>query len=864
MPTLSDPHSHPHFEGPLRTEDLAALVTAGEDADPGAIEHDLDAVVANAFSSVSAAMGATRAAIVFDAPDPQVSYEWSHDGAGWAPEPSLVSAALAATVRRRAVIESDDRPMVCVPMHLNGRRFAVVIHEFDGSIEEIDERHLRLLDALADTYVQLAEAVSSINHRTSTASTFEAAFGQSPAALVLLDHDGRIVAVNRSAETMLSVTDEEVVATSMADCFIAGDATEFTGWMRSILEAPAADVDEPDPHGDLVFDGRCNRHTEPLWVRLAARPIANRAGETTHLLLECTDISALKQYAEEIERQHHRFQMLLDTLPDPVVRVSRDRSEVFANQAAVELFGTRADGEIDIPRDLVERFDETIERVVSTGVAETIEFETGTLAGRRIFETRLLPELDFRDRTIAVIYLASDVTEQRTNEADLTHQATHDDLTGLPNRTLFASHVDAALGRGTRAQHSTAVAFLDLDRFKPINDSLGHEAGDRLLRVVAERISESVRPSDLVARLGGDEFVILLDGYADKDAIEDTVERIRAAIARPIDLSGQMTEVTASVGIAIADEGRGTSEELLRWADAAMYHAKSRGRARYSFANTELIDQFTERLRLEESLRTAFENEEFEVHYQPEVELGSGRVVGSEALLRWIHDGVHQDTPTFIDRAERTGLIVALGEFVLSDACGRASAWAENAGRFIQRINIGPRQFHDGLLVRRVLNALDESGLAAHRLCLEISESALMSDVPSTRRVFEQLGRIGVRVVIDDFGIGNSSLRQIRDLPLSGLKIHPSFVTTIEDEGSAAIVKAILDVGRSLGIQVIAEGVETANQCEVLAELGCNRASGYYFGGAMAGDHFTGLIGEQLPRETILTHPTDGTITTGR
>jgi diguanylate cyclase (GGDEF)-like protein/PAS domain S-box-containing protein len=440
------------------------------------------------------------------------------------------------------------------------------------------------------------------------------------------------------------------------------------------------------------------------------------------------------------------------------------------------------------------------------------------------------------------------VTALKRSEAELAHQALHDPLTGLANRALLLDFLERNLARRETPGNSPAVLFIDLDRFKVVNDSLGHRAGDQLLVAVAERLSSVARPSDLIARLGGDEFVVVLESIDDASEAVRVAERIKEALAVPISVSHSEaghTEVvaTGSLGIAMPTMPGADAEGLLRDADAAMYLAKSNGRNRFEIFDTVLRTQAMEKLQMEAAMRRALDAGGFEVHYQPEVDLRTGDIVGFEALVRWNHPAQGWLAAwSFIELAEETGLIVELGAWVLAEACRQAGAWRrDHPDRpTMLRVNLSGRQFTQHDLVAQVVAALDAGDVPASSLCLEITETALMADPGNGLRILNDLRALGVTLAIDDFGTGYSSLAYLKRFPVDVLKIDRSFVDGLgEDPDDTAIATAIISLAASLGLRVVAEGVETPRQLDELRRLGCDRAQGFLFAHALpAADAF--------------------------
>jgi diguanylate cyclase (GGDEF)-like protein/PAS domain S-box-containing protein len=419
-----------------------------------------------------------------------------------------------------------------------------------------------------------------------------------------------------------------------------------------------------------------------------------------------------------------------------------------------------------------------------------------------------------------------DVTERRRAEQLLRFQASHDELTGLANRRRLLDEIHrVADGSG-----SVAVLLLDLDRFKNINDSLGHDRGDELLVVIADRLRLAVRPGDLVARLGGDEFAVVLPGPVTVADAEFVSERLMRLIGEPVTLGRQKIYPTASIGIAVADEHTAV-DDLIRRADTAMYRAKAKGRARSEAFDEELRDAVHTRMETEAGLRGALRSDELTVHYQPEFCLHDGVMLAAEALIRWEHPtkGLLPAT-AFIEVAEETGLVVEMGEIVLAAACSEAVSWPGGDQAPLVRVNLAAAQLQREETVSLVRSVLDETGLPPHRLCLEITESAVMSDVHRSEEILHRLKALGVHLAVDDFGTGFSSLAYLKRFPVDVLKIDRAFVSDLDRESSdVAFVRSIVSLAEALSLDVVAEGVETAEQARILVELGCHRAQGYHF-----------------------------------
>lgn len=421
--------------------------------------------------------------------------------------------------------------------------------------------------------------------------------------------------------------------------------------------------------------------------------------------------------------------------------------------------------------------------------------------------------------------------DQKQTEKIINYLADHDALTNLPNRVLFTDRLQQAVLRAPWKKRLVAVLFLDLDGFKGVNDTLGHTVGDQLLKSVAERLTLSVREGDTVARFGGDEFVLILDDLAVADDVPKIARKILKELSAPSRLDHHEVFITASIGIAVYPNDGEDADSLLIHADAAMYRAKKQGKNDFQLYSPVLSEKASGKLTLENTLRRALVNEEFRLYYQPKVDLATGKMVGAEALIRWLHPELGLILPSeFVPLAEETGLIVPLGEWVLRTACAQNKAW-QKAGLppIPVAVNLSGRQFHQQNLIERISQIMDEATLDPQYLEIELTESVVMKNVEATSITLHELDKMGVEISIDDFGTGYSSLSYLKRFPVSSLKIDQVFIRDIStDQEDAAIVKAIITLGHSLKLKVIAEAVEDQNQLESLRSLNCDQIQGYY------------------------------------
>jgi diguanylate cyclase (GGDEF)-like protein len=449
----------------------------------------------------------------------------------------------------------------------------------------------------------------------------------------------------------------------------------------------------------------------------------------------------------------------------------------------------------------------------------------------------------------------------RENEAHLTHArrveylAYHDGLTALPNRGLFNKLLSQAISQARRYHRKLAVAFIDLDRFKQINDTLGHEAGDELLKEVANRLKACVRDSDTVARLGGDEFVVLLTELSDEQYAAAVAQKIITSVAKPFTLLGQEFRVTASIGISSYPKDGPDEQTLTKNADIAMYQAKEDGKNNFQFYSEQLNANSLERLTLESSLRHALERNEFQLYYQSKRDIATGQITGMEALLRWQHPDLGIVAPMqFIPVAEETGLIVPIGRWVLHTACLQNVTWQKHGlPRLKIAVNLTARQFSDEHLLRDIAAVLKSSGMEASLLELEIHESLLIQDIEKTLRILTDLKSMGVKIAIDDFGTGYSSLATLQRFPLDTIKIDRSYIRDIAIRGEDRnLTEAIIAMGKSLSLTVVAQGVETKEQADFLRQHACDEFQGFYFNKPMSADQFTELLQAQVTGATFM------------
>jgi diguanylate cyclase (GGDEF)-like protein/PAS domain S-box-containing protein len=459
---------------------------------------------------------------------------------------------------------------------------------------------------------------------------------------------------------------------------------------------------------------------------------------------------------------------------------------------------------------------------------------------------------DAAGKIIALEGILDDITERKRSEERLSFLAQYDALTGLPNRALFYDRLRQAIGRARREHEMIGLMFLDLDRFKQINDTLGHAAGDRVLKVVAERLKRFLREVDTIARLGGDEFTVVIEGVTAAEQLAAIADKIRSAMAEPVDLDGREMSISSSIGIALYPRDAQDIDQLVKSADIAMYHAKRRGgRQQAQFYEPGLAAPASEYLELEAKLRRAIEQQELVLHYQPVIDMASGRICGMEALVRWQSQQGLIAPANFIAAAEHSGLILDIGAWVLREACTQARKWQrEGLPALRLAVNLSPLQLRQQNLFASVSEILRESGLAAQHLELEITENTVMERSPDSMTTLTRLEQLGVRLSVDDFGTGYSSLAYLKQFPVHVLKVDRAFVRDIcTDSDDAAIVSAMIAMAKSLGLRIIAEGVETREQLDFLRTAGCDAYQGYYFSVPLPPGAFADLVRKQAAQK---------------
>jgi len=654
---------------------------------------------------------------------------------------------------------------------------------------------------------------------------------------------------------------------------------------QALFDIVLLDLGLPDAQGlEAVRRARAIAPRVPLVVltglddeALATRAL--QAGAQDYLIkgqIETRGLLRALRYA--IERKgleealfviKERAQVTLNCIGDAVVCTDVSGNITFLNLVAEKMTGWPWEEAIGRPMGEVFQLQDAMTHEPSPNPMDAAVAQNKTvhppsncmLIRRDGFETPIedsvAPIHDREGKATGAVIVFRDVSAARAMAEQMTHSAQHDFLTGLPNRMLLNDRVNQAIALAARHAKKVAVLFLDLDGFKHINDSLGHPIGDKLLQSIARRLVSCVRGTDTVSRQGGDEFVVLLSEMAQQEDAAISALRILDAVAKAHSIDQHDLHLTASIGVSVCPDDGLDAETLIKNADIAMYQAKENGRQSYQFFKPVMNVRAVERQSIEESLRRALERKEFSLRYQPKVKLATGEITGAEALVRWSHPTRGPVSPAnFIPVAEDCGLILPIGQWVLREACKQARAWLD-AGLSLGSIavNISSMEFRDANFLERVFATLSETGLDPKSLELELTESVLMKRAESAASVLKTLRARGVQIAVDDFGTGYSSLSYLRKFPIDALKIDQSFVRQISSApDDTTIVKAIISMGRSLNLRVVAEGVETRQELEFLGAHQCEEAQGFYFSRPVLPQQFANLLKSGIPEASVVVH----------
>ena len=772
-----------------------------------------------------------------------------------------------------AACEHEGQPAVMIVLREAVSRHALERHAVQARAEALHAR--RLLASENAVLAQLASNATLSTVLRHLCLYVEQVYPNAMSALLLLDADSQTLSV-AAAPTLpaayAATLENNPVGPDAGACGCAvylGDTVLIDNiatdprWQRERTAALAAGFVSA-----WALPIRSSRGDKLGVLALFYRQPCMPVEEEQHFLDDVTHLAGVAIQKDNVERglaeSEERYRLAISNLHEGVVIMSPDGVVQAANASAERILRVRPGQLVGRNRlDPIQRVvDEDGKEVGLTMMPSGQVLRTGEPIFGRVYglllktgelmwvRQNIIPIRRHAEPTPSSVMLSfADITDIKRAEQRLRHLAAHDALTGLTNRSFFIAHLESAIESARDESRELALFFLDLDRFKSVNDTAGHACGDTLLQSAAARLTDCIGPGDMIARLGGDEFVILIDQRVEGKRIALLAERLLQAMREPFDTVNGRYYLGVSIGVALYPHDGISGSDLLRSADAAMYRAKQNGRNRAQFYTAELNARLQRRYMLENALRDARDNNELQLVYQPKYDLASHRIVGAEALLRWNSAKLVAISPVeFIPVAEETGLIVPIGEWVLRRACEQAVVWHEALGYdFRMAVNLSARQFQAGDVVPMIEQTLADTGLPPAALEVEITESLLMGGADEVRPMFDALTAQGIRISIDDFGTGYSSLSYLQRFPISNVKIDRSFITGIPgDPDSVALTEAIVAMARALGMTVTAEGVEDADQVEFLAKAGCQEIQGYYIGKPVTAEGFDRLLRAHL------------------
>jgi diguanylate cyclase (GGDEF)-like protein/PAS domain S-box-containing protein len=662
---------------------------------------------------------------------------------------------------------------------------------------------------------------------------------------IYIVQDGKFVYVSELYQKITGYTDKELVGTNSLNNIHPDDRNKVRNQAIKCLKKESF---EPYEYRFIRKDNQV------MWALETITSIEYNDERAT--LGSFMDITERKRMEDALRQSEGKYRTILEDIQEGYFEVDLAGNFTFFNDSMCriadcpkeKLLGAnyRQFSNDEISKKVFKTFNKVFNTGESTeGFDWQILRKDGT---KRYIEASVSLKTDSSDKPIGFKGVIRDISERKRIEQELNHMATHDSLTGLPNRLMFSQLLNHSIQSAHRNKKQLAVLFIDLDRFKTINDSLGHEAGDKLLQEMATRFKYTLRTVDIVSRMGGDEFVIMMEDVTDLSQVASFAHKIQATVIKPLVLMGEECRITASVGISVYPKDGEDEQTLMKNADIAMYFAKEEGKNNFQFYSKNIHSMANERLSIETNLRRALERNELFLNYQAKLDFKTGMITGVEALLRWVNPHLGQITPTqFIPIAEETGLIVPIGRWVLKTACLQNVAWQDQGlPPVCIAVNLSMRQLMDDNLIEDIRTALAESGMAPNLCELEITESMVMNNPARLIGVLKQIKGMGVRLAIDDFGTGYSSLAQIKNFPIDTLKVDRSFIRNIpHDSENKAITEAIINMGKTLHLTVVAEGVETLEQETFLREQICDQMQGFYFSKPIEPEKFADLLRKQ-------------------
>ena len=759
---------------------------------------------------------------------------------------SEVMPLLAEKDRRRieSPIERVLRDGQLVPM-ANGM---ILPHRSNGSETAIEDSaapvyddNQRMIGAVM-VFHDVSERYALLRRLRAKQALFRQIFEQAAVGLAQVSApDGRLLQVNGKLCEILGYTQDELLGLRFQDITHPEDLRRDLLKLESMLSGtlPTYQVEKRY----IRKDGRI------VWISLTTSLSRREDGSPEHFISVMQDIQARKDAELAAEVTQHQYQALFEQMPEGILLINRDLRVISCNrEAQLQLEYSEAElcqlhvWDIEADED-AERVQQHAQKMRDTGKDE-FESHYRTRSGQLIDVLVSVQRVSLPGGDEVFQCLFRDISEQKAATRQIEYLAYHDQLTGTANRRLLTDRLNQAISVVLRRGTQLGVLYLDLDRFKEVNDSLGHQFGDELLKVVSARLLECIRAEDTLARIGGDEFVVLLNEISAPDDAASVAQKIINRVAEPVRIGKEELRIGVSIGISVCPADGKDADDLLKYADAALYQAKGLGRGTYHLYTNELHRQLVERLQAEHLLRKAIEFDEFELYYQPKVNLEDSRITGCEALIRWNHPGTGLIPPMqFIPIAEQSNLIIEIGAWVIRDVCRQAARWQEQGHTFRVAFNVSARQFTEPeALLAQLRHAIAHSGVDARYLEVEITESLLI-DKQSMNDALTQIREMGIHIALDDFGTGYSSLSYLKTLPINTLKIDRSFVSDADhDPDDAEMVKTIIGMGRNLRMELVAEGIETEGQRSLLSTYGCQLGQGYYFSRPLPRAEFEALL----------------------
>lgn len=668
-------------------------------------------------------------------------------------------------------------------------------------------------------------------------------FDQAAVGMAHVGLEGQWLAVNEALCRMVGYSRAELLTLAFQDITHPDDLDEDLALAGQLL------------HGEIpnyFLEKRYVRKNGTLlWIRLSVSLARDEAGAPLYFVAVIEDIDDQKAAERALAASESRFRTAFDHIPDVVVIYDRDLKIQYINPATVrttgmppEAFIGKREDEI-FPPDLIAPWQPAMLAALIDGEVQTVEVDIPLQTGVRNLVITCVPIRNAQGEISELMGITHDITERRSAEQDAVKAALHDRLTGLPNRALLFEYSSHVFDQAARQQHEGGMLFIDLDRFKPINDLHGHQAGDAVLREVARRLGSRIRKSDLAFRLGGDEFLVLLPQLANSTEAAQIAQRVLQALAEPFVIDGLELQLSASIGISIFPRDGLDIHSLVNAADSAMYHAKQSGKNNWQYYSAELSSRVHVQISLQDRIRSALKRREFKLLFQPVLDLSSGRLAGVEALLRWPKGGVGPDQ--FIPAAEAVGQIIPIGDWVMQEACRAHKRWIEQGLPAIPvAVNVSALQMRQRDFRMKVLGVLHRHRLPSSALQIELTESTLLEDVDYTVYLLNRLLQDGVRISLDDFGTGYSSLSYLSRLPLNKIKIDKSFIRHLTtDTTSRAVTEAIITLSKRLGLDIVAEGIETQVMLDAVSALGCGQVQGNLLGLPMDAEQFVAWFADR-------------------